>query len=107
MTKQRDALAAENGQLKAAIDEHSQGFTVCPCCGTEYDSSHDDVCRAVNETPATDAFLAEVRAQGVEGAGEYLKQYAHGLHEEARLVLQDAGELCNGFAARLRQGAAQ
>ncbi|WP_247753815.1 hypothetical protein [Citrobacter freundii] len=57
------------------------------------------------KTPATDAFLAEVRAQGVESAGEYLKQYAQGLHEEARLVLQDAGELCNGFAAQLRQGA--
>ncbi|EOI1398699.1 eae-like domain protein [Citrobacter freundii] len=50
--------------------------------------------------------LAEVRAQGVESAGEYLKQYAQGLHEEARLVLQDAGELCNGFAAQLRKGAA-
>ncbi|MCH2697025.1 hypothetical protein [Citrobacter portucalensis] len=58
------------------------------------------------KTPATDAFLAEVRAQGVESAGEYLKQYAQGLHEEARLVLQDAGELCNGFAAQLRKGAA-
>lgn len=56
------------------------------------------------ETPATDAFLAEVRVQGVESAGEYLKQYAQGLHEEARLVLQDAGELCNGFAAQLRKG---
>ncbi|MFA1192927.1 hypothetical protein ACDJ07_12850 [Enterobacter kobei] len=56
------------------------------------------------ETPATDTFLAEVRAQGVESVGEYLKQYAQGLHEEARLVLQDAGELCNGFAAQLRKG---
>lgn len=58
------------------------------------------------KTPATNAFLSEVRAQGVESAGEYLKQYAQGLHEEARLVLQDAGELCNGFATQLRKGAA-
>ncbi|MEQ6280956.1 hypothetical protein [Kluyvera huaxiensis] len=57
------------------------------------------------KTPATDAFLADVRAKGAEQAGEYLKQYAQGLHEDARLVLQDAGELCNGFAAQLRQGA--
>ncbi|MEY7870544.1 ead/Ea22-like family protein [Enterobacter roggenkampii] len=63
------ALAAENAGLKSAINEHSEGFTVCPCCGTEHDSCHDDVCRALNETPATDAFLAEVRAQAhVEGA---------------------------------------
>ena len=59
---------------------------------------------AVLQIPAYQAFLAEVRAQGVESAGEYLKQYAQGLHEEARLVLQDAGELCNGFAAQLRKG---
>lgn len=56
-------LAAENAGLKAAINEHGEGFTVCPCCGTEHDNCHDDVCRALNETPATDAFLAEVRAQ--------------------------------------------
>lgn len=61
---------------------------------------------AVLQIPSCDAFLAEVRAQGVESAGEYLKQYAQGLHEEARLVLQDAGELCNGFADQLRKGAA-
>ncbi|WP_368300647.1 hypothetical protein [Kluyvera sichuanensis] len=49
--------------------------------------------------------LADAQAEGAELAGEYLKQYAQGLHEDARLVLQDAGELCNGFAAQLRQGA--
>ncbi|MFU0965744.1 hypothetical protein [Kluyvera ascorbata] len=59
---------------------------------------------ALPEPPATDAYLAEVRALGAEQAGEYLKQYAQGVHEDARLVLQDAGELCNGFAAKLRQG---
>ncbi|MBJ3795528.1 hypothetical protein ACJYFV_16290 [Enterobacter asburiae] len=60
------ALAAENAGLKAAIVEHSQCFTVCKCCGTENDCSHDDVCRAVNETPETDSFLAEVRAIAIE-----------------------------------------
>ncbi|ELJ8296385.1 hypothetical protein RS417_005164, partial [Enterobacter roggenkampii] len=69
------ALAAENAGLKSAINEHSEGFTVCPCCGTEHDSCHDDVCRALNETPATDAFLAEVRAQGVESFAESQKEY--------------------------------
>ncbi|MFZ5418975.1 hypothetical protein ACOY74_20085 [Enterobacter roggenkampii] len=62
------ALAAENAGLKGAIVEHSQCFTVCKCCGTENDCSHDDVCRALNETPATDAFLAELLAQGVDSA---------------------------------------
>lgn len=62
---------------------------------------------AENPFKETDAFLAEVRAQGVDSAGEYLKDYAQGLHEEARLVLQDARELCQGFAAQLRKGTAQ
>ncbi|MFY9993599.1 MAG: hypothetical protein WAK61_01225 [Leclercia sp.] len=57
------ALAAENAALKSVIDEHSNCFTACQCCGTEHDCSHDDICRVLNETPATDAFLAEVRAQ--------------------------------------------
>lgn len=70
---QRDALAAENAALNSAISEHSEGFTVCPCCGTEHDSSHDDVCRAVNETPATAAYLNSVRAEGVEMAADFLK----------------------------------
>lgn len=71
-------------------------------CGHE---AGEDTVYVMKKTPATDVFLAEVRAQGVESVGEYLKQYAQSLHEEARLVLQDAGELCNGFAAQLRKGA--
>lgn len=104
---QVEKLAAENAGLKALargwanatddrlFEEHGEIF-------------HDsiDACEEELKTicPNTDAFLAEVRAQGVESAGKYLKQYAQGLHEEARLVLQDAGELCNGFAAQLRKG---
>lgn len=97
-------MAAENAGLKQAITTHSQSTHFCEVCGKDDPCSTDDACYVLNETPATDAFLAEVRAQGVESAGEYLKQYAQGLHEEARLVLQDAGELCNGFAAQLRKG---
>ncbi|EHN1498446.1 hypothetical protein KHR61_003639 [Salmonella enterica] len=120
-------LAAENAGLKAAFDKpqaYLSWHAIPPTwedplpCG-EYLDVHDEAghknsdgtdcwpvfAKPEIETPATSAFLAEVRAQGVESAGEYLKQYAQGLHEEARLVLQDAGELCNGFAAQLRKGA--
>lgn len=62
-------LAAENAGLKDAISSHAAGFTVCEACGEENISGNDDVCRALNETPATDAFMAEVRAQAhKEGA---------------------------------------
>ena len=66
------ALAAENALLKDAISSHAAGFTVCEACGEENISGNDDVCRALNETPVTDAFLAEVRAQGVDVAIEHL-----------------------------------
>ncbi|SAA61713.1 hypothetical protein [Enterobacter roggenkampii] len=111
MQMQVEKLAAENAGLKGAIVEHSQCFTVCKCCGTENDCSHDDVCRAVNEVPETNAFLAEVRAQGVEmfatktaedlrtagGAWGVIQEPYH----EVADYLEDRGE---SFAAQLRKG---
>ncbi|ELY2955868.1 hypothetical protein SMD51_002284 [Cronobacter sakazakii] len=67
-TKQCDQLAAENAGLKGAISQHAAGFTVCEACGEENVSGNDDVCRALNETPATKAFLREVRAQAITSA---------------------------------------
>lgn len=102
------ALAAENAGLKSAINEHSEGFTVCPCCGTEHDSCHDDVCRALNETPATDAFLAEVRAQGVESFAESQKEYVRKNRNELDSMTRAAycGSAVDAerFAAQLRKG---
>lgn len=106
-------LAAENGALKVAIDEHSQGFTVCNCCGTENDCSHDDVCRVLNETPATDAFLTEVRASELDslaGVAETMlvkfsnQRCSQDMHEVVgwKMVLQQA----SNRAAQLRKGAA-
>ncbi|WP_370594130.1 hypothetical protein [Salmonella enterica] len=101
LVQERNALAAENVALKSALNDILQPDAAV------LERNHRVRALDAMETPATDAFLAEVRAQGVENVGEYLKQYAQGLHEEARLVLQDAGELCNGFAAQLRQEAAK
>lgn len=99
------ALAAENAGLKAAINEHSEGFTVCPCCGTEHDSCHDDVCRALNETPATDAFLAEVRAQGVEMFSEQQRSFIGKPSKNDAASSYSSREAIN-FADQLRKGAA-
>ncbi|EKS5956286.1 hypothetical protein QCA76_003614 [Salmonella enterica] len=108
LVQERNALAAENARLS---DIAKGGAFVMQKALMKYEfgvgmtmQAEDFIRDARSKTPATDAFLAEVRAHGVESAGEYLKQYAQGLHEEARLVLQDAGELCNGFAAQLRKG---
>ncbi|WP_227171087.1 hypothetical protein [Enterobacter hormaechei] len=60
------ALAAENAGLKSAIEKHADSYIMCGYCRTERDGKIDDVCEVLDSIPATDAFLAEVRAQGVE-----------------------------------------
>lgn len=52
------------------------------------------------ETQATDAFLAEVRAQGVEMAMEHMQS-------SGSLTFGDCYISLNEFAAKLRQGAVQ
>ncbi len=62
------------------------------------------------ETPATDAFLAEVRAQGVEKYAEQLKSEAGRAEEtgweDAAKFLRSESEKVLAFAAQLRTGAA-
>ncbi|WP_391487130.1 hypothetical protein [Leclercia tamurae] len=86
------ALAAENVALKSAVQTHSESVHFCELCGKDDPCSTDDVCMALSETPDTDAFLAEVRAQGVE-------MFAKEMH--ADISEADAIE----FAAQLRQDA--
>lgn len=69
MQAERDQLAAENVALKDAIQTHSESTNFCEVCGKDDPCSTDDVCYALKETPATDRFLAEQRAQAhKEGA---------------------------------------
>lgn len=86
------ALAAENAGLKQAITTHSQSTHFCEVCGKDDPCSTDDVCYVLNETPATDAFLAEVRAQGVE-------MFAKEMHADI------SGDDAREFAAQIRKGA--
>ncbi|EEA6466980.1 ead/Ea22-like family protein [Salmonella enterica subsp. enterica serovar Give] len=59
------ALAAENAGLKELIEQHANSVAVCPNCSHEEPSETDDIVALYRsmETPATDAFLAEVRAK--------------------------------------------
>ncbi|HAI51388.1 hypothetical protein [Atlantibacter hermannii] len=107
-TARSEALAAENAGLKNAISCHAAGFTVCEACGEENISDNDDVCSALNETLVTDAFLAEVRAQGVEMVISYHRERADALHHVDRsnairhsMAALDASDV----AAQLRQDA--
>lgn len=61
-------LEAENAGLKELIEQHANSVAVCPNCSHEEPSETDDIVALYRsmETPATDAFLAEVRASAVE-----------------------------------------
>lgn len=104
------ALAAENAALKSAIQTHSESVHFCDLCGKDDPCSTDDVCMVLNETPATDAFLDVVRAQGVAMVIAYHRERADALHHVDRnnsirhsMAALDASDV----AAELRQEAAQ
>lgn len=92
----RVTLAEENSWLKMLIEDHAGCTAVCPNCSHEEPSETDDIIWSYRsrETPATDAFLAEVRAQGVEMFAECAYTLEHHDHAVA-------------FAAELRKGGNQ
>ena len=59
------------------------------------------------ETPATDAFLAEVRAQGVEMFAGETGDYAKGKSQATAEIIKAIGRNALRFVAKLRQEGAQ
>ncbi|EMZ3531744.1 TPA: hypothetical protein ACPZW1_000824 [Enterobacter hormaechei subsp. hoffmannii] len=99
------ALAAENAGLKSAIDA-----TIGWQQSTDPENVESVRMLVDVKTPATDAFLAEVRAQGVEMVIAYHRERADALHHVDRnnairhsMAALDASDV----AAQLRQVAAQ
>ena len=86
MTKQRDALAAENAGLKESRKNLAEFIH------EELDAEYPLNMKI--ETPATDSFLAEVRAQGVEMFAALLAEMDISCTERGALT----------FAAQLRKG---
>lgn len=113
------ALAAENAALKAMSDDRRMfimngvqlGYIKVPT--VETDPALETIRVAVSPqepTPATDAFMAEVRAQGVEMVIAHHQERADALHHVDRnnairhsMAALDASDV----AAQLRQEAAQ
>ncbi|EFF3613499.1 hypothetical protein IPA48_000491 [Escherichia coli] len=87
------ALAAENAELKESEREFDK------MCAEEFGP---DWVSEFTETPATDAFLAEVRAQGVEMFSSHLRTNDGGA-SVCKMIALGADE----FAAQLRQGGNQ
>lgn len=83
IVQQRDALAAENANLKEVLSEipkslfqHVRGDTYEWQIRTQ--SPEKMIKEALSETPETDAFLADVRAQGVDAAIKHLHKIFDG-----------------------------
>lgn len=87
------ALAAENAALKKSEVEFNE------YCRRECEDVGDTWVDDFTETPATDVFLAEVRAQGVEMFSE---KFGGGT-----LLSNMVKEVAADFAAKLRKGVAQ
>lgn len=102
------AMVAENAELKSALNDILQPDAAV------LERNHRVRALDAMETPATDAFLAEVRVQGVEMfADKYRAQLTalpttpenifDAAHVRLRYQIFDADE----FAAQLRKGVAQ
>ncbi|HGY3928966.1 TPA: hypothetical protein ACNVXV_000220 [Citrobacter koseri] len=90
LVQERDALAAENTGLKEACGGDGS-YRDCPAC------AHSEYIEAP-ETPSTEAFLAEVRAQGVEGI------YQFNTDKMGIYLDGDVCALIDHYAAQLRKG---
>lgn len=113
-------LAAENADLKSTCDDRRTfimngvqlGYIKVPT--VETDPALETIRVAVSPqepTPATDVFLAEVRAQGVERYAAQLKSEAEladeaGWDGAAKFLISESGKVL-AFAAQIRREAAK
>lgn len=103
LTSQLESVVAENAALKSSI-LNTQGAIELACAAVNDDRRGDvfrDILNAIyvktaSETPATEAFLAEVRASGVEMFAEHL----------SGMNISASETSVREFAAQLRQGGA-
>lgn len=127
-----NALAAENAGLKAALrpsdipSEWTDAFG--DTAVIEHDSTGDNQGHSVSwswvgnqeeviksvllavdkgiETPATDAFLAEVRASAVDEVCLKISNAIINCYQDEMVGLDEAATICGDFAAQLRKGGA-
>ncbi|EOD8411247.1 hypothetical protein QL189_08980 [Cronobacter turicensis] len=101
-TKQCEQLAAENAALKSWAEKRAKSDDALE--QERYSTLKIDYRQRMLsniQTPATDAFIAELRAEGVEALRDSITQI------EARPEdTIDLHHYCTDFAAQLRQGGA-
>ncbi|MBY7198017.1 hypothetical protein [Enterobacter hormaechei] len=114
MTKKRDALAAENAGLKQSTPDLQTMMTALDVFFADDEVPERAMLAAYNvlrnavPTPATDSFLAEVRAQGVEMlaslAGNECQRYKSVNDRSGARKWKSIVILCTDFAAQIRKG---
>lgn len=109
------ALAAENAGIKSAIpesrdieDDNDNMDDVSLAEDFGFNHAIERMKRQIPETPTTDAFLAEVRAQGLEMFAQKCnskseQSFASDIRDNWKLL----GEHATDFAAELRKGGKQ
>ncbi|EGF7408435.1 hypothetical protein F6S98_23350 [Escherichia coli] len=120
LEKERAALAAENARLKAICEDRRTfimngvqlGFIKVPTAETDPDLETIRIAISPQKPiPATDAFLAEVRAQGVEMYADNLDNGAddaeRGGFDYAVKFLRSEASSVRLFADQLRKGGSQ
>lgn len=100
-----DAVLAENASIKASVAMHAAGFKICPACSHQDECETDDVVWMVQgATPATDALLNAVRAEGIEILTSRLQQLIDEGVFDAKEIGVAAGAVYEGaqIASQLR-----
>ncbi|EJL7932215.1 hypothetical protein ACCO05_002628 [Escherichia coli] len=107
----RVTLAEENSWLKMLIEDHAGCTAVCPNCSHEEPSETDDIVWSYRsrETPATDAFLAEVREQAFNDLCSVFVKDATvvGLDDGDIVTVKEATDALLHCAEQLRKGGNQ
>lgn len=97
-------LAAENSAIKAMNDCLSEELRSYESDGA-FEGPKMHLLWWKVETPATDTFLAEVRAQGVEMFADFCGE-ENSVFVEAKAYYRSLPDAVAEFAAQLRKGAA-
>jgi len=95
----------ENGSL-VDYDDYAALEARCAALAAEvYDLKHPGTyLPSKRETPATDAFLAEVRASAVDEACLKISNAIVNCYQDEQIGLDEAATICGDFAAQLRKG---
>lgn len=100
-------LAAENVALKSAITDHSHSVHFCEVCGKDDPCSTDDVCYALKDIPATDAYLAGIKADGVALAKSAFEKHIQSTscYQDEMVGMESALSIACQVESQLREGA--